>query len=85
MRAVFSYGITIEAHRPDFLARVMKKEALFVMDDPLARFNIMAYYGNEGLNWHFDRSEFTTILLLQSPLAGAGIQYRPNLRSFYLL
>ena len=45
-----------------FLARVMKKEALFVMDDPLARFNVMAYYENEGLNWHFDRSEFTTTL-----------------------
>jgi len=65
----------------NFLARVMKKDALFMMDDPLARFNVMAYYENEGLNWHFDRSEFTTTLLLQSPLAGAEFQYRPNLRS----
>ncbi|RLA08155.1 MAG: 2OG-Fe(II) oxygenase [Gammaproteobacteria bacterium] len=65
----------------NFLARVVKKNALFVMDDPLARFNVMAYYENEGLNWHFDRSEFTTTLLLQAPLAGAEFQYRPNLRS----
>ena len=64
-----------------FLARVMNKDALFVMDDPLARFNVMAYYENEGLNWHFDRAEFTTTLLLQSPLDGAEFQYRPNLRS----
>jgi hypothetical protein len=64
-----------------FLSCVMQKKALFVMDDPLARFNVMAYYESEGLNWHFDRSEFTTTLLLQSPLAGAEFQYRQNLRS----
>jgi len=64
-----------------FLASVMKKETLFVMDDPLARFNVMAYFESEGLNWHFDRSEFTTTLLLQPPIAGAEFQYRQDLRS----
>ena len=54
-----------------FLAAVMGKPALHVMADPLARLNVMAYRAGEALNWHFDRSEFTTTLLLQAPEAGA--------------
>ena len=30
----------------------------------------MSYREGEALNWHFDSSEFTTTLLLQSPSAG---------------
>jgi protocatechuate 3,4-dioxygenase beta subunit len=33
------------------------------------------------LNWHFDRSEFTTTLLLQAPEAGGAFEYRTDLRS----
>ena len=64
-----------------FLARVMQKDALYVMDDPLAGVNVLTYYEGEGLNWHFDRSEFTTTILLQAPVAGAEFQHRQNLRS----
>lgn len=64
-----------------FLARVMDKPALYTMDDPLARVNAMAYGPEEALNWHFDRSEFTTTLLLQAPEAGGDFEYRRNLRS----
>ena len=48
-----------------FLAAAMQKETLFPMRDPLARLNVMAYRDGEALNWHFDRSEFTTTILLQ--------------------
>ncbi len=65
----------------DFLARVMQKPALYPMADPLACANVMAYYEGEGLNWHFDRSEFTTTLLLQAPDAGGDFQYHHALRS----
>lgn len=65
----------------DFLARVMQKQKLYLMDDRLARANVMAYHRGEGLNWHFDRSEFTTTLLLQAPQAGGEFQYRQALRS----
>jgi len=65
----------------EFLARVMRKPALYPMDDPLACANVMAYFENEGLNWHFDRSEFTTTLLLQAPRQGGDFQYRSGLRS----
>ncbi|MEL6289666.1 MAG: 2OG-Fe(II) oxygenase [Pseudomonadota bacterium] len=64
-----------------FLAEVMEKPALFTMDDPLACVNVMAYGDGEALNWHFDRSEFTTTLLLQAPDAGGVFQYRTGLRS----
>ena len=65
----------------DFLAVVMGKPRLYPMADPLARANVMAYRAGEALNWHFDRSEFTTTLLLQGPLAGGEFQYQSGLRS----
>lgn len=64
-----------------FLARTMDKPALYTMPDPLARVNVMEYRDGEALNWHFDRSEFTTTLLLQSPLEGGAFEYRMDLRT----
>jgi len=65
----------------DFLARVMQKPALHAMADPLARVNVFRYEAGEVLNWHFDRSEFTTTLLLQAPESGGVFEYRTDLRS----
>lgn len=65
----------------DFIAVVMGKPQLHTMQDPLARVNVMAYKEGETLNWHFDRSEFTTTLLLQAPEKGGEFEYRTNLRS----
>ncbi|MDP6344695.1 MAG: 2OG-Fe(II) oxygenase [Alphaproteobacteria bacterium] len=65
----------------DFLAAAMGKPKLYPMADPLARANVLAYRAGEALNWHFDRSEFTTTLLLQAPEGGGGFQYRRDLRS----
>ena len=64
-----------------FLAATMEKEALFTMRDPLARVNVMSYRDGEALNWHFDRSEFTTTLLLQAPGEGGEFEYRSDLRT----
>lgn len=64
----------------DFLAATMDMPALFTMPDPLARFNVMGYPEGWGLNWHFDRSQFTTTLLLQAPKAGGEFVYRSDLR-----
>ena len=65
----------------DFLAATMGKSGLYPMADPLARINVMAYHEGEQLNWHFDRAEFTTTVLLQAPRAGGGLEYRSALRS----
>lgn len=65
----------------EFLAAVMEKQELFTMADPLARVNVMGYSEGQALNWHFDRSEFTTTLLLQAPEAGGDFEYDKDLRS----
>jgi len=65
----------------DFLAAALDKPRLYLMADPLARANVMAYRDGEALNWHFDRAEFTTTLLLQSSDAGGVFQYRSDLRN----
>ena len=64
-----------------FLAAVMKIPQLHQMDDEISRLNVMGYSAGEALNWHFDRSEFTTTLLLQSPDEGGKFQYRTGLRT----
>ncbi|MBT3925730.1 MAG: 2OG-Fe(II) oxygenase [Rhodospirillaceae bacterium] len=64
-----------------FLAAVMEMPCLYPMADPLARVNVMAYRAGEALNWHFDRSEFTTTLLLQAPETGGAFEYCSDLRS----
>ena len=69
------------SHFITFLAATMGKDALFPARDDLARANVMSYREGEALNWHFDRSEFTTTLLLQAPEAGGEFIYRTDLRS----
>ena len=64
-----------------FLAAVMNIPYLHQMDDEISRLNVMAYNESESLNWHFDRSEFTTTLLLQAPHEGGEFQYRTGLRT----
>ncbi|MDG1430505.1 MAG: 2OG-Fe(II) oxygenase, partial [Paracoccaceae bacterium] len=64
-----------------FLAAVMEKNELFTMADPLARMNVMGYSEGQALNWHFDRSEFTTTLLLQAPEIGGDFEYDKDLRN----
>lgn len=59
----------------------MGKPALYPMQDPIGRVNIQASREGEALNWHFDRSEFTTTILLQAPEAGGELEYRKDLRS----
>jgi len=64
-----------------FIARVMGQPELHTMADPLARLNVMSYRAGQGLGWHFDRSPFTTTLLLQAPVEGGMFEYRTALRS----
>ncbi len=63
-----------------FIADVIDVEVLHLMADDLGRVNVMSYRSGDALNWHFDRSEFTTTLLLQRPDAGGTFEFRPGLR-----
>lgn len=65
----------------DFMAEVMEQPTLYVMDDPLSGVNVLEYRSGEALNWHFDRSIFTTTLLLQAPQEGGVFEYAKDLRS----
>jgi hypothetical protein len=65
----------------DFIARVLEIPRLYLMDDPLARINILEYRPGEALNWHFDRSRYTTTLLIQAAELDGEFQYCSNLRS----
>lgn len=64
-----------------FLGATMQEPNLFPMRDPLARVNVMLYREGEALNWHFDRCDFTTTILLQAPEEGGDFIYRTDLRS----
>jgi len=64
-----------------FLAAYMNKPALYIMADQLAGLNAMSYHEGQQLNWHFDRSEFTTTMLMQAPQIGGEFLYRTDLRS----
>lgn len=65
----------------DFIARVLGLPRLYLMDDALARANVMEYRPGEALNWHFDRSRYTTTLLIQAAEAGGVFQYCSDLRA----
>jgi hypothetical protein len=66
----------------EFLTQVTGKKCLYLMDDPLAALNVLEYRSLEpALNWHFDRSEFTTTLLLCDADHGGEFQYRSGLRT----
>lgn len=64
-----------------FLADVIGLPTLHLMDDEISRLNVMSYREGEALNWHFDRSVFTTTVLLQQPNGGGMFEYRTDLRS----
>ena len=64
-----------------FIAATMQLPVLHLMDDELARINVMSYRPGEALNWHFDRSEFTTTLMLQRAMKDGVFQYRRGLRT----
>jgi hypothetical protein len=65
----------------EFIARVLDLPRLYLMEDPLARVNVMEYRAGEALNWHFDRAIYTTTLLIQGAEAGGEFQYCSDLRS----
>lgn len=64
-----------------FIAATVGIDELHLMADPLARVNVLSYRPGQALNWHFDRSEFTTTLLLQAADQAGIFEYRRELRT----
>lgn len=65
----------------EFIAATMDMPVLHLMEDKLASINVLSYRPGEALNWHFDRSTFTTTMLLQRAAKGGVFQYRRELRT----
>lgn len=63
-----------------FLGALLQRP-LYIVADPMACLNVMAYEMGDQLGWHFDRAEFTVTLLLQQAERGGDFEYRPGLRS----
>ena len=64
-----------------FLSKIMNQPHLSLMADELARVNVMEYRPGEALNWHFDRSRYTTTVLIQAAEQGGEFEYCSDLRS----
>lgn len=76
VQKIYEYAPLVE-----LIARAIGVPQLYLMDDPLARINVMEYRPGEALNWHFDRSRYTTTLLIQAAEAGGEFEYCSDLRS----
>jgi hypothetical protein len=81
LRSTFVHRLYEWLPLADFIARVLDLPKLYLMEDPLARVNVAEYRPGEALNWHFDRSRYTTTLLIQAAEAGGEFQYCSELRA----
>jgi hypothetical protein len=64
-----------------FIAGVLGMEELHRLDDPLAALGYAYMEPGDTLAWHFDRSEFTVTLMLQTAERGGAFEYVPNVRT----
>ena len=72
---------SLDRYSPDKLGSAAWCDVVVRCRADLARVDVKAYREAEALGWHFDRSEFTTTLLLQVPEEGGDFVYRIDHRS----
>lgn len=65
----------------DFIAAVLGEKTLFRHGDPMAALNLNVFREGQNLNWHFDRTDFSVTLSLQSAEAGGEFEYVPSTRT----
>jgi hypothetical protein len=64
-----------------FIAAALGEKRLYRHADPLAALNVNVAREGQILNWHFDRTDFSATLSLQSAEAGGTFEYLPWLRN----
>ncbi len=64
-----------------FIAALLGVARLYRHADPLAALNLNVFGAGQGLDWHFDRADFSVTLSLQTPDEGGVFEYVPRLRS----
>jgi len=62
-----------------FISSVLQTE-LYPSTDPFGKYYANIFHVNDGLNWHFDRSEYSISLILQPSEDGGKFQFVPNSR-----
>ncbi len=65
----------------EFLGAVLGSERLYPGADKYQALNISVMPPGGCQQWHFDRGNMTTTLMLQSPEGGGEFQYAPHVRS----
>lgn len=63
------------------VAAALDKTALYRAADPLGACNITVYDEGDELGWHFDRSDFSVTLMLQTAESGGDFEYVPMIRT----
>jgi len=64
----------------DFIGYVLGKERFYRFADPLGACSINVFVDGGEHGWHFDESEYTVTLMLQSPTSGGAFEYVPQIR-----
>lgn len=62
-----------------FISSVMQTK-LYPSTDPYGKFYANIFHEGDGLNYHFDRSEYSISLILQPSEEGGEFQFLPNSR-----
>ena len=63
-----------------FIGAVLGKQAFYRMADPLGAVSINVFTEGGGHAWHFDESEFTTTIMLQTAERGGHFECVPRIR-----
>jgi len=64
----------------EFIGRVLGKTTFYRFADPFGACSINVFVNGGEHGWHFDESEFTITLMLQSPEQGGDFEYVPKIR-----
>lgn len=64
----------------DFLCRVLGRDELYRLADPLGALSINVFKPGGHHSWHFDEAEYTTTIMLQEAEQGGHFDYMPHLR-----
>ena len=65
----------------EFLATCLKKQELYIYEDPVSNMIVNLCKPGQTFNWHFDTNEFTITFLLRGAESGGHFEYVPNLRT----
>ena len=63
----------------NFISTILQTR-LYPSTDPYGKYYANIFHVGDGLNWHFDRSEYSISLILQPAQEGGKVQFVPNTR-----